>query len=83
MRFAIIFFLLFVISVGNALRCMRQAKKMSAPQECSKAETNCLTHVMKNDVLKYCAKSSECTSTKVLALPAEKVTCCDTDMCNA
>ncbi|XP_031749240.1 xenoxin-1-like [Xenopus tropicalis] len=83
MRFVVIFLFLFVITVGNALRCIRQAKNMKQEQECSKAETKCLTFITKNSgVLKYCAKSSECVTTKFTALPSEKVTCCDTDLCN-
>ncbi|KAE8578237.1 hypothetical protein XENTR_v10023412 [Xenopus tropicalis] len=82
MRFAIIFLFLAVITLGNALKCMRQHGKLKAPQDCGKDENRCLTHIKKTEVHKYCAKSSECKSTSFLALPTEKVTCCEKDMCN-
>ncbi|KAE8578238.1 hypothetical protein XENTR_v10023413 [Xenopus tropicalis] len=81
MRYAIIFLLLFV-TLGNALRCMVQTDIKSKPEECGRDEVNCLTYKMKTKVKKFCASNFDCKRFSAMALPAEKVTCCNKDMCN-
>ncbi|OCT59148.1 xenoxin-1-like [Xenopus laevis] len=83
MRYTILFFLLFVVAVGNALRCMVLTDIKKQPENCGKGEVYCVTYKMKTRVKKFCATKFDCKRISSMALPGEKVTCCDKDMCNA
>ncbi|OCT59151.1 xenoxin-1-like [Xenopus laevis] len=83
MRYAIIFFLICVITLGEALKCVNlQENGIKLTQSCVKEDTKCLTLKSLRKQLKYCASDSTCKTVRLTALPGQTVTCCAGDMCN-
>ncbi|KAE8578236.1 hypothetical protein XENTR_v10023411 [Xenopus tropicalis] len=72
-----------LLCLGNALKCVTQNSSGKGTATCKPLENKCLTVQTKTYVIKMCATSGQCTCFRGLCLPAEKISCCDKDLCNA